>query len=139
MVGVDFGNQEGNVFIHAERGSVADHRISGAREMFFRGPRDIRRQAGDHHIAIQRRLGRLHHHRFHEGGHVADQPPRTGFAIGLSLRTVRRRQRRHHKTRMVLQQLNETLADHSGCAQDSTLALDDLRHLIQDRSPHSES
>ena len=68
---------------------------------------------------VQRRLRRLDHHRLHKWRHVPHQPPRTGFAIRLSLRTVRRCQRRHHKIRMVRQQLHETLADHSGRAQNS--------------------
>jgi len=103
MVRINFGNQERNVGIHAERGSIADHGISGARETFFRCTCDIRGQAGENHVTIKRRLRRLHHHRFHEGGHVANQPPRTGLPICFSLRTVRRCQRRHLETWMICQ------------------------------------
>ena len=96
---------------------MADDGVTGASEILFRSSGYVRRQTGEHYIAVQRRLRRLHHHRFDEGGHVADQPPGTGFAIRLSLRTVRRGQRGDLKLRVVRQQLNETLADHAGRAQ----------------------
>ena len=56
MRGVDFGNEQRNVGIHAVIARVADDRIAGAGEVFFGGTGDGRIERGKNEVAIERRI-----------------------------------------------------------------------------------
>ena len=75
-----------------------------------RGKNDLRRALG---------IGRRNRHPGNALGQRRVQPPLGGLAVRLAAGAVAGRQPRNLEPRMVLKQLNEALADHSGRAQNA--------------------
>src|SRR2546423_3113641 len=101
------------------RGRIAEHGITGARKFFFRFFGYVARQAGKNKIAIERRRGAPDDDLSHTVGHVAGQAPGTSLREGFSLRAVGCGERGYFELRMVLEQLNETLADHASRSENT--------------------
>jgi len=114
MFRIDLGNQQWHILVHAKCGGVADDRITSGREAAFGLTGNISRQAGKNNIAIERRCGRLNDKGPHRRRHLARQSPLAGFVITLSLRTIRSCQYSDFNLRVILEQLNKTLAHHTG-------------------------
>ncbi len=119
MIGVDFGNDQRHVGRHAIGTGVGDDGATGVGEvgLHFAGDGGIERGKDDFRRAFGRGRG---------DGHAGDalrewriEAPFGGFAVGLSARAVASGKPGDLEPGVVLKQLDEPLADHSGRAQDS--------------------
>ena len=119
MVRVHLGDEERHLLVHAVRRRVAEHRVARPREAGLDRARHVRRQAGEHHVAVERRLRLPHHQAARRGGHLSRQPPGTRLGVRPTLRAVGPRERRHRELRMVREQLDEPLAHGAGRAEDA--------------------
>jgi hypothetical protein len=52
MRGVDLGNQQRHIMVHAMVARIADYWVAGAREVFFRAARDGGIERGENEVAI---------------------------------------------------------------------------------------
>src|SRR6516225_2773731 len=119
MIGIDLGNHQRHVRLHAERGRVAHHRASGGGESGLQLTRNGGVQRGKNHPRGTLGLGRRNRYFSDLLGDGDLQPPAHRLAVRLPGGTVRGSQPRHLKPWMVLQQLNDPLSNYTGSTQNS--------------------
>src|SRR6266542_323343 len=119
MGGVHLGNEERYVRLHPEGGRVADHRVARLRELRLHLAADVRGEAREDHVAIERWARRPDDEPAHISRHLPRQPPRARLAICLPDRAVGRGERGHDELRVALQQLHEALAHRAGGREDA--------------------
>ena len=88
MRGVDFGNEQRNVGIHAVIPRVADDGIAGAGEIFFGGACDRRIKRGENEVAIEIGFESLDDE---SAGGIGDrrfEMPLDRFGVGFAGRTL---------------------------------------------------
>src|SRR5205823_6240494 len=119
LVGVHLRDQQGHRIVHAVRRRIGHDPIPRTREPRLDRPGDVGWKAGEHDVAIERRLGGLDDERGRRGGHVARQPPGARLRVGSALRAIGGRQRRHGELGMALEQLQEALPDRTRRPEDA--------------------
>src|SRR6266571_5123362 len=123
MRGVDFGNEQRNVRIHAVIPRVADDGIAGAGEIFFGGAGDRRIERGENEVAIEIGLEPLDDESAGGLGDRRFEMPLDGFGVGFAGRTLGGSDFGEGKPRMIGQQIHEALADDARGAQDASAPL----------------
>src|SRR5216683_3783341 len=119
MRGVDFGNKQRNVGIHAVIPRVADDGIAGAGEIFFGGAGNRRIERGENEVAIEIGFEPLDDE---SAGGIGDrrfEMPLDRFSVGPAGRTLGGSDFGEGKPRMIGQQIHEALADDARGAQDA--------------------
>ena len=119
VIGVDFGNHQRNVGLHAQRARIGDDRATGGGELRlqFAGDRGI--EGGEDNFRRAFGLGGRNRHLGDVGRDGSFQTPARGFGIGPAFRTVGCGQPRHFKPRMMFQHLDESLPDDARGAENS--------------------
>ena len=123
MVGVDLRHDERYIGCHAKGAGVRDHCASGGGKLRLkflcdvgikRGEDDVRQLAGGAfgHVGLQRHPGDVTRQR------GVELPP-ARFTISLARAAVACCQPRNVEPRMIVEQLNKSLANHSGRAQNA--------------------
>ncbi len=117
VIGVDLGNEQRHVRLHAVRFRVAEDGLARAREVCLDLLSRFCRQGGEddaHFVRQSAGAARAHRHGGYRGGHAASgQPPFRDFSIGSSCPALGYSKRGQFKPGMSLQQLDEALPDHT--------------------------
>ena len=119
MIAVHFRNQQRNVGLHAVVARVADDGVSCLRECALDLAGDRRVETGENE---PRRASRRRGVDVEIGNRVGKrrrETPRTGVAVLLACGALARAEPCDAEPRMVREQSNELLADHSGRAKDA--------------------
>src|ERR1039458_4572424 len=119
VAGVHFGDDQRDVFLHPKSAGIADHGATGRCKLRLELARDARIQRGEDDPGRAFRSGIRHLHPAYALGDGSLQTPAHGFPIGLSSGTIRSCQPRNFEPGMGFEQLQETLADNAGSAQNS--------------------
>src|SRR5579883_36290 len=119
MIGIDFGDEQGHIGIHAVVFGVGYDNVACARESLLDLGGDRRIGGGENEAGRVAGLAFLDGERLHHRRHHAAQTPASSFTIGLAGRAVAGAEPSHFEPGMVLQKFHKMLADHSGRAQDS--------------------
>ena len=111
MVGVDFGDDERDILVHAEILGIAQHEPARARERCF----DIRcngriERGKDQWRADLRRIAREHRHARDVLRHHLSTDPSRCIGIALGARPLRRGKLGELEPRMIREQANEALS-----------------------------
>src|SRR5271165_3832283 len=119
MIGIDLGNHQRNILLHAERRRVAHDGTSRIGKERLQLPRNPRVQRGENHLRRTFRPCRRYRHRAHKVRDRRLQPPADRFFVGLAFRTIGRGQPRHFEPGMIFQQLEKALTYNTGRAENS--------------------
>ena len=119
VVGVDLGNDQRHVGVHAEGARVGDHGASGRGKLRLHLAGDVGVERGEDDLRRAIGLGRRNGHARDALGQGSVEAPLGGVAVLLAAGAVAGRKPRDLEPRMVLEQLDEALADHTGRAKDA--------------------
>ena len=119
VLSVDFRHYQRDIFLHAQRAGISNHRAAVGGEARFQVARNFGVQRGKNHARRSLGHGRRDLHLRHARRNRCAQPPAHGFFVGQSRGPVRGGQPCRLEPGVVLQQLQKPLSDHSGGAQNS--------------------
>ena len=119
MIAVDLRNHQRNVGLHAQRARIGDDRTTGVCELRlqFAGDRGI--EGGEDNFRRAFGLGGRNRHLGDVRGDGSFQTPARGFGIRPAFGTIGSGKPCDFEPRMMLQHLNEALADDAGGTEDS--------------------
>src|SRR5262249_6760334 len=119
MRGIDLGDEQGNVGIHAVISGIADNGVAGASEVFFRGTRHGRIERGEDEVAIERRIEPLNDEIASHGRNRSVQVPIYGACVRLTGRTLGGGNFGEFKPRVIYKKFDQTLANKTSGAENT--------------------
>ena len=119
VIGIHFGQHQRHVGSHTEGAGVRDHGAAGGGKFRLHLTGDGRIHAGEEYLRRGIGLGGRHDHPGDALGQRRIQPPLGGLTIRFAAGAVAGRKPRNIEPRMVFEQLNIALADHSSRAKDA--------------------
>ena len=122
VFGIDLGDHERNVGVHAVRLHVREDVVPGHRERRFPFRRRLGRQRREADLCVDIGTRCLEGHSSDGRGHVLAPVPRGHVTVPLPRLRVARRERADLEPRMALQETDEALPHRSGGAEDRDLA-----------------
>ena len=119
MIRVDLGNDQGDIGRHAEGAGIGKHGASGVGEpgLHFAGEGGV--DGGEDNLGRTRGIGGLDGHFGDALGERGVETPLCSFAVGFPAGAVAGGEPGDLEPWVVFKQLNVTLADHSGGAEDA--------------------
>src|SRR6266849_6854173 len=119
MGGIDFGNEQRNVGIHAVIAGIADDGIASAGELLFGGTGDGRIERGKDEVAVEGGIEALYDEAAGGFGDGRVEMPANGFGVGFAAGTLGGGDFGEVEPGMIAEHLNQALADDAGGAEDS--------------------
>jgi hypothetical protein len=123
MLGVDFGNEQGNVGVHAVIAGVADDGIADAGEIFFGGAGDGRIERGENEVAIEIGFEAFDDEIARGVRDGSFEIPADGFGVSSAGRALGGGDFRELEPGMIAEEMDQALADDAGGAEDACAPL----------------